>query len=61
MRVRGNSHQTAALGGNSDILQGKIKAETLEKLTRSMDARIVKLLLNKGSYVGMQFNLLRYV
>ena len=31
----------------------EIQAETLQKLTSSMDARIVKLLSNKGSYVNM--------
>ena len=31
----------------------EIQAETVQKLTRSMDARIVKLLSNKGSYVKM--------
>ena len=30
-----------------------IQAETIHKLTSSMDARIVKLLSNKGSYVNM--------
>ena len=31
----------------------EIKAETLQKLTSSMDAIIVKLLSNKGSYIKM--------
>ena len=31
----------------------EIQAETLQKLTRSMDARIVKLLSKKGSYIKM--------
>ena len=31
----------------------EIQAETVQKLTGSMDARIVKLLSNKGSYVKM--------
>lgn len=30
-----------------------IQVETFQKLTSSMDARIVKLLSNKGSYVNM--------
>jgi len=48
--------QTAALGGYSDILQRNSSRNSPKS---SMDARIVKLLPNKGSYVKMGLDLLR--
>ncbi len=36
----------------------EIQAETLQKLTSSMDARIVKVISKKGSYVYMKIALL---